>query len=167
MTKAKRPKKMTPAQKRKVWGQINPNAIVDIAFADIGAFTIDEDGDIYLDHGYCLDRSLLSMIVAGATLSFEVDEDFGEGDACFGDSSSSFYLDGNEYTFSPGDKCIHSIAISKHGNRRTHVEMKSIEETMTLEEGSQTVSIGCRSLSKNDAEKAATAIFKWLGYEVA
>ena len=152
--------KMTSAQKRKVWSEITPNAMIDIKFCGIETFDIDYDGDLSLQFGVMLPRTMLGAIASGRPQQFEADEEFDPEDY------GTVYHDGDDFQFNPTDPCIHSIVITQPGKRRVRVELSSISETMVLEDGSDTISIGCRSLNKKDAELAGVAILKWCGWDI-
>jgi len=153
--------KMTVTQKCKVFDQITPGALVDIKFSGIETFAIDYDGDIEMTHsGVLLPRSMLCGIANGEYHTFEADEEFGS------EVNDALHSEGEAFSFSPADPCIYAIVITEHGTKTARVRLNSINETMVLKEGESEISIGCRSLTKKDAEAAATAIFKWLGYEV-
>ncbi len=156
----KRPAKMTNAQKRKVWNEITPGALVDIKFTSIDTMEIDSDGDISLECGVMLPRSMLGVIASGSHQQFEAGDNFDP------DDYDTLYHEGDEYNFNPADPCIRSIVISQPGTRRARVYLPSLEETMILEDGSGTIEIGCRSLNKKDAEAAAVAILKWLDWDI-
>jgi hypothetical protein len=163
MTKPKLPKKMTVAQKRKLFKALTPGSMVNITFAPIDAFEIDFDGDITMDRsGVTLPREMLSAIAGRTSEQFEVDSDWDDEDG----GNPGFYQDGDDFYFEPGDPCIHAITIAKHGKKVRRLLLRSLDETLEIREGEPHITIGCRTLDKEDAEKAATAIFEWLGYEV-
>lgn len=161
-TKTKRPKKMTTAQKRKVWKEITSEAEIAISFASIQSFDIDEDGDIRLAGGpsTCLPHTMLGQIVSGTPVTFYADEEHSPDDFLL-------WIDGGEFYLPPDSDCIHAIEITQHGTKRTRIELGSIDEEMVLVADSDAIDIGCRRLSKKDAEAAAIAIFEWLDYEVS
>lgn len=153
---------MSISQKRKVWEQINGGADVKIWFTPIQTFNIDFDGDMELPGGghAMLPRDWLADLVAGNGIEFTADSEWGV------DEERWFESDGESWNFGPTDSFIHAVKISKPGTSR-HLRLASIDETMILDsKSSDHISIGCRTLMKEDAEKAAIAIFEWLGYEV-
>lgn len=156
-------KKMTTPQKRKVWNEITPNALVDITFADISKFHIDYNGDLTMDvSAESLPREILASIAKGTPVQFEADSDWDpEG------GEEGLHYENCEYVFRMADPCIFAIKITQQGKRRSRVYLGSLNETMVLEEGNANIDIGCQSLSRADAEAAAIAIFEWLGYEVS
>lgn len=158
--KATRPKrKMTVAQRKKIWDQITPGTTVDIWFAKIEDFNIDMFGDLTTESGD-LPRQFLAQIAKGEAVRCIASGEWSEYEQTFDLPC------GDEHELFHHEAVIHAASIVALGTTK-RLRLDSIDETMVLDANNKkAIKIGCRTLNKADADKAAHAIFEWLGYEV-